>query len=271
MIEYDYKDGTNLSDSLDNLYTIITLLRSEEGCPWDRLQTNKSALESLIDESYEYLDGIIKENIESEREEIGDVMINVFMTLRIHEENGDFKPEDAVNEVCRKLIRRHPHVFGDKKVDSAEGVLTLWNEVKEKVEGKKDNEEDFFSHIPSSLPPLMEAYEIQKKMKKVGFDWENVDGVIDKVKEELIEVELAIKEGDKDKTEEEIGDLLFSVVNLSRFLKIRPNTALKRCDDKIKNRFQKLFDKAKKENIPLDRDHMEEMNMLWETIKKEEK
>ncbi len=270
MIDYKFIPGENLSSALDNLYTIIKLLRSPEGCPWDRIQTNKSATESLIDESYEYLDGVIKGDIVSEREEIGDVMINVFMTLYIHEENKDFKPEDAVNEVCEKLIRRHPHVFGDKTAGSAGEVLTLWNEVKEKVEGHKDKSEDFFSHIPSSLPPLMEAYEIQKKLKKVGFDWENVEGVINKVKEELEEVEEAIDTNDRDKIEEEIGDLLFSVVNLSRFLKVRPNTALFRCNDKIKSRFQKLFNLAKKENIPLDKDHVKEMNDLWDRIKEDE-
>lgn len=271
MIEYNFHKADNLPSALDNLYTIIKLLRSPEGCPWDRIQTNKSATESLIDESYEYLEGVIKNDIASEREEIGDVMINVFMTLYIHEENKDFKPEEAINEVCEKLIRRHPHVFGEAKADSAGEVLTLWNQVKENVEGHKDKSEDFFSHIPSSLPPLMSAYEIQKKLKKVGFDWSDVSGVIDKVKEELEEVEDAVREGDGDHIEEEIGDLLFSVVNLSRFLKIRPNTALYRCNEKIKTRFQKLFDRAGEENIPLDRDHFDEMNALWDRIKEEEK
>ena len=271
MIEINYTPADNLNSALDNLYTIITLLRSPEGCPWDRIQTNKTATESLIDESYEYLDGVIKKDISSEREEIGDVMINVFMNLRIHEESGDFKPYEAVNEVCEKLIRRHPHVFSDAKAESAGDVLSLWNSVKENVEGHKDKAEDFFSHIPSSLPPLESAYEIQKKLKKVGFDWDNIEGVIDKVKEELEEVEEAIDSGDKDHIEEEIGDLLFSVINLSRFLKVRPNTALFRCNNKIKERFQKLFDRANEKGIPLDKDHVDEMNALWDEIKKEEK
>lgn len=271
MIRYDFKKADNLSSALDNLYTIIKLLRSPEGCPWDRIQTNKTAAESLIDESYEYLEGVLDSDTASEREEIGDVMINVFMTLYIHEENGDFKPEDAVNEVCQKLIRRHPHVFGEEKAEDAGEVLSLWNSVKENVEGHRDKSEDFFSHIPSSLPPLMSAYEIQKKLKKVGFDWDNVNSVLDKVKEELGEVEEAVKEGDRDHIEEEIGDLLFSVVNLSRFLKVRPNTALFRCNNKIKSRFQKLFDVSREENIPLDKEHVREMNELWDRIKDEEK
>lgn len=270
MIHIDYKDANNLSDAIDNLYTIITLLRSPEGCPWDRIQTNKTATQSLIDESYEYLDGVIKGNIDSEREEIGDVMINVFMNLRLHEEHKDFLPHEAINEVCQKLIRRHPHVFGEAHAETAEGVLTLWNNVKENVEGHKDKSEDFFEHIPSSLPPLESSYEIQKKLKKVGFDWCDVNGVFDKVQEELQEVKEAIAENDQDHIEEEIGDLLFSVINLSRFLKVRPNVALFRCNDKVKARFQRLFIKAKEKGIPLDKDHVVEMNQLWDEIKCEE-
>ena len=271
MIQLNYTPADNLDSALDNLYTIITLLRSPEGCPWDRIQTNQTATESLIDESYEYLDGVLKKDNASCREEIGDVMINVFMNLRLHEEQGDFKPYEAINDVCEKLIRRHPHVFGDAHVDTAGEVLSLWNSVKENVEGHKDRNEDFFSHIPSSLPPLMNAYEIQKKLRKVGFDWDNGSDVIDKVKEELTEVEIAVGEGDRNHIEEEIGDLLFSVVNLSRFLKVRPNTALYRCNDKIKSRFQKLFNLASQEGIPLDKDHVKEMNALWDRIKEDEK
>ena len=270
MYEDYLKTAPDFVSSIDRLYTIITILRAPGGCPWDRIQTNKSATISLIDECYEYLDGILKNDIPSEREEIGDVMINVFMNLYIHEEHKDFKPEEAVNEVCDKLIRRHPHVFGSEKVDTASEVLTLWNSVKENVEGHKDKAESFFSHIPSSLPPLEESYEIQKKLKKAGFDWPDVTGVIEKVEEELEEVNEAIADGDEDHIEMELGDLLFSVVNLCRFMKIRPNVALHRCNEKVKARFQKLFDMAKERNIPVDKEHVDEMNELWEEAKKQE-
>ena len=270
MVADYFKKAEDFPSALDRLYTIITVLRSPGGCPWDRLQTNKSTTISLIDESYEYLDGVIRKDIASEREEIGDVMINVFMNLYIHEENNDFRPEDAVNEVCDKLIRRHPHVFGNEKAENASEVLSLWNSVKENVEGHKDKAESFFSHIPSSLPPLEESYEIQKKLKKVGFDWPEVSGVITKVEEELEEVNQAIAEGDEDHLEMELGDLLFSVVNLCRFMKIRPNIALHRCNEKVKNRFQRLFTMASEQGIPIDKDHVNEMNELWEKAKKEE-
>ncbi len=271
MIKYELKKAENLEQGCRNLYEIVTLLRSEEGCPWDRKQTNKSATESLIDEAYEYLDGAIKNDKASMREEIGDIMINLFLNLYINEENGDFKPEEALNEVCEKLLRRHPHVFGEKKVENDKEALSLWNSVKENVEGKKDKSDDFFSHIPSSIPPLEESYEIQKKLRKVGFDWPDITGVIDKVKEELSEVEEAIRENDIDHTEEEIGDLLFSIVNLARYLKIRPNTAMHRANDKVKSRFQKLFNICAEKGIPLDKDHIKEMNDVWDEIKKEEK
>ncbi len=246
------------------------MLRSPEGCPWDRTQSEKSAAESLIDEAYEYLEGAIEQSSSSMREEIGDVMINVFMALYINAENGDFKPEDALNEVCEKLIRRHPHVFGDLHTDNEKEALSLWNSVKENIEGKKDKSSDFFSHIPSCLPPLEESYEIQKKLRKAGFDWPDSSGVIDKIKEELREVEDAIAEHDTDQIEEEIGDLLFSIVNLARFLKIRPNTAMMRANEKVKRRFQALFDEAAEKGIPLDEEHTDEMNEIWDEIKKKE-
>lgn len=271
MIESYREHQDDLPSAIDRLYTIISILRAPGGCPWDRLQTNKTTIESLIDESYEYLDGVLKGDIPSEREEIGDVMINVFMNLCIHEERKDFLPQDAVNEVCDKLIRRHPHVFSDAHADSAGEVLSLWNSVKENVEGHKDKAESFFSHIPSSLPPLESSYEIQKKLKKVGFDWPDASGVLVKVEEELEEVNQAIAEGDGDHLEMELGDLLFSVVNLCRFLKIRPNVALHRCNEKVKTRFQRLFDMASERGIPVDKDHVDEMNELWEEAKKQEK
>ena len=162
MIEYELKKAESLEEGCKNLYEIIKLLRSPEGCPWDRVQTNKSATESMIDEAYEYLDGAIRNDVSSMREEIGDVLINAFMNLYINEEHGDFKAEDALNEVCEKLIRRHPHVFSNMHAETEAEGLSLWNSIKENVEGQKEKSEDFFSHIPASIPPLEEAYEIQK-------------------------------------------------------------------------------------------------------------
>ena len=268
MINYNFTPADNLKDSLDNLYTIIKLLRSPDGCPWDRIQTNKTATQSLIDESYEYLDGALKGDVASCREEIGDVMISVFMNLYIHEEASEFKPYEAINEVCEKLVRRHPHVFSDSaSASNGEEVLKVWNSVKENVEGKKTDSESIFSHIPSSLPPLEKSYEIQKKLAKIGFDWSDYNGIFDKIQEELDEVKNAILNGSTEELELEIGDLLFSVVNLSRFMKVRPNVALFRCNEKIVTRFQKLFDLANERGISLDKEHVDQMNQLWDEIK----
>ena len=145
------------------------------------------------------------------------------------------------------------------------------SDVKENIEGHKDKADSFFAHIPSSLPPLEESYEIQKKLKKVGFDWPDAAGVVAKVEEELEEVNEAIAEGDEDHLEMELGDLLFSVVNLCRFMKIRPNVALHRCNEKVKVRFQRLFDLAAERGIPINKEHVDEMNDLWEEAKKEER
>lgn len=269
MIEYKLKKAETLNEGVTTLYEIISLLRSPEGCPWDRKETSKSAISSLIDECYEYIDENVKENISGEREEIGDILLNVLMAMRIHEENEDFKSVDAINEVCEKLIRRHPHVFTDSvKASNPSEVLKVWNSVKEKE--RKDKNEEIFSHIPSSSGELEKSYEIQKKMKKIGFDWKNTIDVINKIKEELEEVEDAIKSENKDYIENEIGDLLFSVVNLSRFLSIRPNIALHRSNEKIKNRFLKMCEYAEKENIPLDEEHNTILNEIWDKIKEEE-
>lgn len=270
MIDPNYKKADNISDAVENLYRIITYLRSPEGCPWDRVQTSQNAAEALIDETYEYIDGVIKKDISSEREEIGDIMINVFMALYIHDEQNDFKPYEAINEVCEKLIRRHPHVFSTEKADNPEEVLSLWNSVKENVEGKKLTSDYIFSHIPSALPPMEESYEIQKKLAKVGFDFDSADAIFDKIYEEISEVKDAIANGIKEDVELEIGDLLFSVINLSRFAKIRPNTALHMTNEKIKNRFIKLFSIAEERKIPLTKDHIDEMNQIWDEIKETE-
>ena len=270
MIEYNFVPANTLSEAINQFYNIIKMLRSPEGCPWDRVQTTKTATESLIDEAYEYLDAGSKFDISGQREEIGDIMINLLMDFYIHEEKGEFTPVEAINEVCEKLIRRHPHVFSDAKADNKEEVLDLWNKVKETTEGKKVTKETIFGHIPTTLPPLEKSYEIQKKLSKVGFDWSDYSGVIDKIYEELDEVKEAIVENDNTHIEEELGDLLFSVVNLARFFKVRPNVALDITNRKVTARFQKLFDLAENKGIPLDKDHVNEMNALWDYIKENE-
>ena len=267
MVEYNFIKATNYEDAFKNLYDIVTILRSENGCPYDKALHTKDSLSSVIDEAYEYLEGANNNDISSCREEIGDVFINAMMILRIHEEQKDFAPYDALNDVCEKLIRRHPHVFSDVVVHNKEEGIKAYYSVKEGVEKKPDNIISKLDHIPQSLPPLEKSFEIQKKLAKTGFDWPNVNGVIDKVYEELDEVIFALKNKDSDNLEEEIGDLFTAVINLARFVNVNPAFSIKRANDKILKRFKALFNLANERNIPLDKEHVDEMNDLWEEVK----
>ena len=267
MVNYNFIKATNSKEAFQNLYDVISILRSENGCPYDKALNYKDSLQNLIDEAYEYLEGVNNNDISSTREEVGDILLNALMLLKIHEQANDFTPQDALNEVCEKLIRRHPHVFGDVVVHNKEEGLKAYYSVKEGVEKKAKDPIEKISHIPSSLPPLERSFEIQKKLAKTGFDWPNVEGVIDKVNEELEEVKIALENNDRDNLEEEIGDLLTSVINLARFVKVNPAFALERANNKIKNRFTALFTLAKERNIPLDIEHVEQMNELWDEVK----
>lgn len=273
MIEYELKNAKTLPEAIENLYTILTLLRSPDGCPWDREQTTQDVLRALIDETYEYIDALDKQDIQGCSEEIGDMLLNTLMISRIHEEQHDFTPVQSVNAVCEKLVRRHPHVFSTAHADTSSDVLDLWNSIKEDVEGKKAHDEDFFSRVPKTLPKLEESWEIQKNMRKVGFDWPDIHGVLDKVAEELQELGDAIKHTSQDRAhvEEELGDLLFSIVNVARYLKISPSIALHRCNRKVRSRFNNVVKKSAERGIPLAEDHADALNEIWQEIKSEER
>ncbi|MFA5467850.1 MAG: nucleoside triphosphate pyrophosphohydrolase [Sphaerochaetaceae bacterium] len=267
MIEYQYQEATTFEEALKNLYKIITMLRSPEGCPWDREQTNQTVALDLLEEIYEYLDALSAESKEAASEEVGDLLLNTFMLLRIHEEQADFKPLQAVNQVCAKLIRRHPHVFGDKEANSPQEVLKLWNKVKEDVEGKKVSAENLFSRIPQTMDKLEYALKMQKKMQGFGFDWPDVKGVLDKIDEERLELVQAISKGDKAEIEEELGDLLFATVNLARYLNLSPSLALHRSNHKVQNRFKALAAICEARGVDLNSANVAVLNEIWEEIK----
>lgn len=269
MITFTYEEQHSVSDALMQLFTILTILRGDGGCPWDREQTPKDVALNLIEESYEFLDAKEHGDI---IEELGDVLLNAMMLLEMHQEDGCEDGIAALNGVCEKLIRRHPHVFGEVSVSDSSEVLDVWNAIKVEVEGKKDAEDDFFSRLPSSMGPLEQANKIQKKIGKVGFDWPAVEGVIEKVEEELGEVIQAMEHPDDEgeDLEMEIGDLLFAVVNLSRYVGLDPSYALHRSNEKMKRRFNRLYALSKEQSIPLDRDHIAEMDALWQEIKEHE-
>lgn len=266
MIEYQFKPAKNTNAAFRNLYEIISLLRSENGCPYDRAQTERSSLGNLIDECYEYLEGVVRQDPASCREELGDVLLNVFSILQIHEDKKDFTTVDVVNEVCEKLIRRHPHVFSTEVANSVEEGFSLWNRVKEE-EGHDSSIEAVLGHIPSGMPPMEKSYEIQKKLGKMGFEWTSVDDVIDKVYEELDEVKDAIRTGNQDHIEDELGDVMLTLVNLARYLKIRPDQALERANRKITGRFIKLSSIAKERGIEISKENLDRLDAIWDEVK----
>jgi MazG family protein len=274
MIDLELIKHDTLSAALSQLKEITVLLRSENGCPWDRKQTNKDFAVYLIDETYEYIDAINNNDLSNVSEELGDMLTNLIMLLTIHQEYNDINLIDSINEVCQKLVRRHPHVFNSEfsqqDIDSDQ-VISIWNDIKKNVEKRYDDAEDFFKKIPKSLPQLEYSFECMKKVSKVGFDWDPKQGVIDKIHEELAEVIEADELNDKDALEEEMGDLLLAVINYSRYLKIKPEIALRRSTNKFKNRFNKVKTICDEKEIPIDPKNVDQLNHVWDLVKKEEK
>lgn len=269
MIDYQFKPAKDTFAAFRNLYEIVSLLRSENGCPYDRAQTEKTSLGNLIDEAYEYLEGVNKDDKAACQEELGDVLLNVVSMLHIHEDKNDFTSVDVMNAVCEKLIRRHPHVFSSATAETVEEGLSLWNEMKKK-EGKQDSIQQVLEHIPSGMPPLEKSYEIQKKLGRFGFEWPDVDDCIDKVYEELDEVKEAISEKNSEHIEEELGDVFLTLVNLSRYLKIRPDQALEKANSKITERFLRMSEIARERGIEISRENLAQLDAIWDEIKAEE-
>ncbi len=243
-------------------------LRSPEGCPWDRKQTHESLLPYLLEETYEVVDAVKKGNDEELKEELGDLLLQVVFHSQIAKERGAFDIKDVVDAISKKLIHRHPHVFGDREdIKTAEDVNREWERLKEK-EGKK--KESFLDGIPESMPALERAYKLQKRAAKVGFDWENFDGIKKKLIEELSEIEAELKRGDREKLEEEVGDLLFMAVNLARFLGIHPEIALRKANEKFERRFHHIEERAKEMGKNLEEMTLDEMEALWQEAKGKE-
>ncbi|WP_353683480.1 nucleoside triphosphate pyrophosphohydrolase [Thermodesulfovibrio sp. 3907-1M] len=254
-----------MSKKFDDLVKIMETLRSEKGCPWDRVQTHDTLKRYLLEEAYELIEAIENKKPEAIKEELGDLLLQIVFHSQIAKEEGNFDIDDVIQTIIQKMIGRHPHVFGEADFKTPEEVLNQWDERK-KEEGKFGS--SILEGIPLALPALLKAYKIQSRVSKVGFDWETPQGVIEKIKEELREVEEAIKTGEKDRIEEEIGDLLFSIVNLSRFLKIDPETALRKTNRKFEKRFKKLEKLAGQKGKTLKDLSLQEMDSLWNEIKK---
>ena len=240
-------------------------LRSPGGCPWDRKQTHRSLLPYLIEETYEVVDAVEKGDDRELREELGDLLLQVVFHSQIAKERGAFTIDDVVDSIAKKLIHRHPHVFGEREdIKTAEDVNREWEKLKEK-EGKV--KESILDGVPRSMPALERAYKLQKKAAKVGFDWKDFEGIKEKLIEELSEIEEELKKGNREKIEEEVGDLLFMAVNLARFLGVHPEVALRKANEKFEKRFRYMEKRAKEEGKDLREMSLDEMESLWQEAK----
>lgn len=246
--------------AFDRLLTIMDELRVQ--CPWDKQQTIETLRHLTIEETYELGDAILDNDLEEVKKELGDVLLHIVFYAKIGSETNDFDIADVCNSICEKLIRRHPHIYGNIKVENEDDVKRNWENLKLK-EGKKS----VLEGVPNSLPALVKANRIQEKVAGVGFDWEQPEQVWKKVQEELTEFKEEIKKGDKEAMESEFGDVLFSMVNYARFLKINPENALERTNKKFTKRFQYLEEKAKEISKPLKDMTLAEMDVFWEEAK----
>jgi len=264
---YIPKDLKNKKD-FNDILEIIEILRSEDGCAWDREQTHKSLEKALIEESYEVIDAIDQDDDNSLIEELGDVLLQVVFHASIGKEDGYFDIGDVIEGICNKMISRHPHVFKDcSELNSSEEVLVKWDELKKKEKGYGSLTEEM-KGITRGLPALLRAHKVQEKAKKVGFDFDDVSFAINKVKEEIKEVIDVYNTENMEKIKEEIGDLLFSCVNVARFLKVDEEIALNCTIDKFIKRFDYIERITKEKGIELTNMNIDEMDKLWEISKK---
>ncbi len=246
-------------NAFNRLLTIMDELR--ENCPWDKKQTFESLRHLTIEETFELSDAIVERDMEGIKKELGDIMLHLVFYARIASEDKKFDMADVLNSVCDKLVVRHPHIYGDIKVEDEYEVKRNWEKIKLKEKGNSS----VLGGVPKSLPAMIKAMRIQEKARGVGFDWENKDQVWDKVIEELEEFK---KEKEKGKMQSEFGDLLFSLINFSRFVNINPEEALERTNKKFIQRFQYLEVESKKDGKKLDEMTLEEMDEYWEKAKK---
>lgn len=252
--------------SFDDFMNIIRKLRSKEGCPWDREQTHESLKTCLIEECYETLEAIDNKDNENLCEELGDILLQVALHTAIAEETDEFHIEDVISMETEKMIRRHPHVFGDVVVENSESVIKNWDEIKKKEKKAKNIAEEVLD-IPKAFPAMIRAEKVQKKASKSGMDLEGVGHSFQKVEEELKELKESIEIGDKSSIEDEFGDVLFSIVNLSRFLQLNAENSLTNATNKFINRFVDVFALAESRGQSLCELSPMEQDVLWREVK----
>jgi len=252
----------------DELLTIMKRLRGPGGCPWDAEQTHESLMRYLLEETYEVIEAVESKSSEHLKEELGDLLLQPVFHAAIAEEAGTFNMADIIDTLCNKLIRRHPHVFGNMVIADSAAQIENWEQIK-KIE-KGDERKSTLSGVPSHLPALLKAQKVTEKAARVGFDWEHVDQVMAKVMEELNEFEEAMIANDSEKMESELGDLLFATVNLGRFLSINTEEALRKTINRFQRRFEYVEDSLHSQGRQIQNASLTEMEQLWEAAKKKE-
>jgi len=258
----------NTPESFKALYDTVARLRGPGGCPWDIEQNPSSLRGALVEETYECLEAIDENNPPHIAEELGDLFLLVTMLSYMHEQEGKFSVADVLTKINEKLIRRHPHVFGEVRVKDSAEVLNNWAAIKVEQEGRKPKD-SILDEVSSGLPPMDRAWKLQKKAAKAGFDWPDMEGVIAKILEELEEVREATVEPklSASKLEEELGDLLFSCVNLCRFLKVEPSVALRRTNGKFVDRFKYVEKRMKENGQEMKKENLDIMDRYWNEAK----
>ncbi|SDX68640.1 tetrapyrrole methylase family protein / MazG family protein [Acetomicrobium thermoterrenum DSM 13490] len=260
----------HIGGSFEELVEIMKKLRAPGGCPWDRKQTLEMLKEYVIEESYELIDAIDSRDVKNICEECGDLLLQIVFIAQIAAENDWFDVQEIIESLCDKLKRRHPHVFGDLKVRDSEEVRRNWDMIKLQERESKKEEPSRLTGIPRSMPALLRAYAIQERAAKVGFDWEkgNLDPIWAKLDEEIRELRKALDEGDAGEVKEEIGDLLFAVVNLSRHIGVNPEEALQGANEKFSARFRFIEKSVEGKGRSFDEYSLDELETLWQSAKK---
>ncbi len=258
---------SRVTDHFAYLCGIVAKLRAPGGCPWDRDQTNESLLPAVIEEAYEVVEAVHAKDDAHFREELGDLLLLVVMHAEIARETGRFNVDDVLSEISRKLVRRHPHVFGTSDARDAGAVLKQWEAIKRE---EKKTDSHYLASLPKALPALMRAQKAQSKAARVNFDWTELRDVIAKVEEEVVEIQEAIGTQNQERIEDEIGDLLFAVVNLARKCKIDAETGLQKATDKFVMRFNRVEDELKTCGKRLGDAGLAEMDAIWDAIKNDE-
>ena len=253
----------------EELVEVIATLRSENGCPWDREQTHETLKPTLIEETYETLEAIDAGDPEKLKEELGDVLMNIMLQAQIAAEHEDFDISGVIETLTEKLIRRHPHVFGDVNVEDSTEVVKNWEAIKRQEAGYEDRK-SVLDGIPSALPTLLRAQKIQNRAARVGFDWDELKDVVAKVEEELEEVKVSINANEPEATAMELGDLLFAIVNLCRFMEIQAEESLRQANRKFTERFKWMEAELERRGTNFEAQDLESLDAIWEEAKKAE-